>query len=35
MYWFTFAADMVRAIALVAAINLPIAALVLFLARRT
>ena len=34
MDWSTFASDMTRAIALVAAINTPIAAFMLFLARR-
>jgi hypothetical protein len=34
MDWSTFAFDMARAITLVAAINMPLAALVVFLARR-
>ena len=34
MDWSTFAADMARAVALIAAINLPIAAFMLFLLRR-
>ena len=34
MDWYTFAADMARAIALVTAINVPLAAFLIFLARR-
>jgi hypothetical protein len=34
MHWSTFVSDMARAIALVAAINMPVAALLLFLAGR-
>jgi len=35
MDWYTFAADMARAIALVTAINVPLAAFLIFLARRS
>ena len=34
MHWYTFAANMARAIALVTAINVPLAVLLIFLARR-